>query len=358
MRSHNLFAVIALFIASTTAACAPRFKSTNDSQTSTLEIKSVPLIDEEITQTIARHMQNKCDVLFGESPQDKENCYRASVAMSHTLDFNYIKRNDGQSAFVFMHKRLKELLNSPKTHELISRIHTASEDALYLNKNFNLWELTLAHTDNNPESATEILAILFQDSAQTAAQIKYLMVSQHPAAVQLQETLKTIEEALKKGNAKAYPAEINLQRTAHYHYYVPRYLAQKLRAAGVGADMSRRIPFLFNSTYELHQIQKFENPVLANSHKPVSNYADTSPEIHRLIEKWNAYDELYTDLIDHLNAPLIPFDQTQHENNIQDLYLGYRGALDGIDKKSPSSVRTLSEFADLFSNSPSAFIKN
>ena len=358
-KSHILTTVL-VTLACGHLACSPLPSSSEVAEAHPPEISSFQLIDEEVTDTIAQQMKLKCSTLFDGNKREKESCDSASSKLAQFLDFNYIKRSDGQGTFVFMSRRLKELLNDRAAVDFLAKLQLASEDALYLNKHFNLWEFAKENSAGREDVAAERLAVLIQDGADTAAQIKYLLIAQHPQALQLAQALNSLEEALKQGKASAYPSDIKLNRTALYHYYVPRYLAQKLRASGTNADMAARLPFLFNSSYELHQIQKTENPGLPLNHRPVVLTSSDDPKMRKLIDKWNAYDTLYSDLLDHLGAPLIPFNPKNQQDNLEDLYLGYAGGLQGAFSNSHASSKRLAfeEFVFKFSENPTQFVKS
>lgn len=332
-------------------------KSTSEIQSRKLsENSSSEIVDEEITQTIANEMKKKCGTLFADKSHHNERCSQAASHMARLLDFNYVRNNSGQSAFVFMSSKLKKMLDDEQVIKFIVNLQSASEDALYLDKPLNVWEFALASSKMSTELATERLAVLIQDGAETAAQIKYLFVIRHPQAMQLYSTVQALEAALRAGKAIAYPASLNNTRTALYHYYVPRYLAQELKRTKVGSDMAGLLPFMFNASYELHQIQKIENPTLALNHKPVSSTEDLSPELNRLLEKWNKYDALYSDLLDHLGAPFLAYDHTRQSLNNDDIYLGYAGAISGVQLNAIPKPQT--EFINTFSQDPSFFMRN
>jgi hypothetical protein len=124
--------------------------------------------------------------------------------------------------------------------------------------------------------------------------------------------------------------------------------------------MAARLPFLFNSSYELHQIQKTENPGLPLNHRPVALTSSDDPKMRKLIDKWNVYDTLYSDLLDHLGAPLIPFNPKNQQNNLEDLYLGYAGGLQGAFGNAHANSKRLSfeEFVFKFSENPAQFVKS
>lgn len=337
--------------------CAPRSSESDTAQVQTLEINTFALINEEITNTIAQQMQSKCTYLFATQNNDANSCNRAAEQMAKFLDFNYIRRSDGQGAFVFMQRRLTEMLADRAVLEFIGKLTVAAEDALYLNRKLDLWDFTLRNSNNRVDVATERLAVLVQDGAETAAQIKYLLVAQHPQALQLAQMISTLEEALKQQKATAYPGHVGLKRTALYHYYVPRYLAQKLERAGTDPLMAARLPFMFNTSYEMHQIQKAQNPHLTLNHKPVRATADTSPELKRFLAKWNSYDELYSDLLDHLGAPFEAFDSRGQDTNMEDLFLGYVGALDGVSGARPANL-SFAGFSERFPLDPKSVLKS
>jgi hypothetical protein len=226
-------------------------------------------------------------------------------------------------------------------------------DAVYANQKFNLWDFTLAHAKGNEEVALERIAVLFQDGARTAAQKKFLLVQQHPMAFVLGQTLEVLETGLAQGKITAYPSSVQLRRTAHYHYFVPRFLAQRLKKTGHGSAAAARLPFLFNSLYELRQIQKSQNPNIDSHYKPVRFDDDASAALRGFVDKWNSFDELYSDLLDHLTASLVPFNTQGQSDNLEDLYLGYAGALHGSGR---GGLVTYSQFVGEFAKNPAQFL--
>ncbi|MEY3900799.1 MAG: hypothetical protein RL189_105 [Pseudomonadota bacterium] len=315
--------------------------------------QSIPLINDEITATISTKIKDKCAELHSASQADLKSCQAASDALSRELDFDYIRRPDGNSAFVFMSKRLQSLLSQKEVSDYLNEVQRASLDAIYANQKFNLWDFTLAHAKGNEEVALERIAVLFQDGAQTAAQKKFLLVQQHPMAFVLGQTIEVLETGLAQGKITAYPSSVKLTRTAHYHYFVPRFLAQRIKKNGHGSVAAARLPFLFNSLYELRQIQKAQNPNIDSHHKPVRLDDDTSASLRGFIDKWNRFDELYSDLLDHLTAPLIAFNAQGQNDNLEDLYLGYAGALHGSGR---DGLVTYSQFVGDFSKNPAQFL--
>lgn len=291
--------------------------------------QSIPLVNDEITATISAKLKDKCTELHSASVAELKSCQAASDTLARELDFDYIRRPDGNSAFVFMNKRLQSLLSQAEVSDYLNEVQRASLDAIYANQKFNLWDFTVAHAKGNEDIALERIAVLFQDGAQTAAQKKFLLVRQHPMAFVLGQTLEVLETGLAQGKIAAYPSSVQLKRTTHYHYFVPRFLAHRLKKAGHGSAAASRLPFLFNSLYELRQIQKAQNPNIEKHHKPVRFSGDESAKLRVFIEKWNRFDELYSDLLDHLTAPLLPFQTKGQDDNLEDLYLGYAGALHG-----------------------------
>jgi hypothetical protein len=339
-------------------ACGVRARTAETSSVTPLQLTSFDIIDEEVTNTIAEQLSHKCERLFPQNATEKKECHMAAKALAGELDFNFIRRSDGQSAFVFMHRRLKKLLSEKTTIDFLAALQTAAEDALYVGKSFNLWSLALQHSNGNPEIATEKLAVLIQDGAETAAQVKYLLIAQHPQALNLAQTVQVLEQALAEKKATAYPEHIALSRTALYHYYVPRFLSQQLRKNGIRKTMAARLPFLFNSVYELHQIQKVQNPNLILNHRTVQAPRDSSQAVKKLVEKWNSYDALYSDLLDHLSAPLEPFESAGQANNIADLYLGYAGACAGSSLEAQcGTFAPVETFASALSTDPLTFFK-
>jgi len=354
IRSKLLLSVMGVAAFAQTACSGGQSQAVVQNERSSVYASS-DLVNEEITQTIANEMSKKCVTLFSAEKKTMQRCSQAARQMARFLDFKYVKNNSGQSAFVFMNSKLTKMLDDEKVIKFLSQLQSAAEDALYFDKTLNLWDFALASSEMNPEKATERLAVLIQDGAETAAQIKYLFVIRHPQAMLLYSAVQALEAALKEKKAVAYPASLNNSRTALYHYYVPRYLAQELKQNQVGSDMAALLPFMFNASYELHQIQKMERPETPLHHKPVAASEDLSPELKRLVQKWNRYDELFSDLLDHLTAPLSSYDHTRQTVNNDDIFLGYAGALSGVR---PSAIPLAqADFISSFAQNPAQAIK-
>ncbi|MFZ9520534.1 MAG: hypothetical protein ACO3A4_08660 [Silvanigrellaceae bacterium] len=341
-------------------ACGNRNDSLDQSSSvsspqSSASAKGFAIIDEQITQTIAERMTAKCAELKFEKSSDLEGCSAASATLAAELDFSYIRRNDGNSAFVFFSKKLHALMADPQVGTYLNDLQIACLDAIYSGKTFNLWDFTLAKSGGRSEVALERIAVLFQDGSQTAAQKKFLLVEQHPMAFVLGQTLDLLDQGLERGQIEAYPKPIQLSRTAHYHYYVPRFLAQQLSRKSHSQKMSALVPFVFNSVYELRQIQKAQNSGLPAFHKAVTVDRDENPALKELVAKWNRFDELYSDLLDHLSAPLIGFTPQGQKENLEDLFLGYLGGRDG---SRGGGNMTLDEFVADFAKDPVLFFKS
>ncbi len=351
-------------MASSTLTVGCGVQPSNDSQSlqagSSLQnsgdAKSFAIINDEITGTIASKMKAKCVEMFTPETSDYKACERAADGLARELDFDYIRRPDGNSAFVFLGRRLKTLLADPAVGNYLNELQRACLDAIYANQKFNLWNFTLSQSAGREDVATERLAVLFQDGAQTAAQRKYLLVAQHPMAFVLDNTLQLLETGLVQGKITAYPETIQSPRTALYHYYVPKFLAQRLKTSGHSSAMAARLPSVFNAVYELRQIQKSEDKNIGGAHKPVVVSSTEDPALRRFVDKWNRFDELYSDLLDHMSAPLKPFNPQGQEDNLQDLYLGYAGGLHGV--KSDAKPLNATKFTEHFSKDPASFLKS
>ena len=93
------------------------------------------------------------------------------------------------------------------------------------------------------------------------------------------------------------------------------------------------------------------------NHRDVQVPRDSSPTVKSLVEKWNAYDTLYSDLLDHLSSPLTPFRADGEKNNLEDLYLGYTGSCAGSRASGSFNPMSFENFAASFSSNPIAFFK-
>lgn len=335
------------FLASSVQSDGPQIQSK--------EVTSFPIVNEQVTLTIADKLAEKCVVLFPSSQREQKSCTSAALKLAQELDFNYIRRSNGVSAFVFLNTPLHALLSDSAVSDYLLELQKACLDAIYSNRELNLWSFTIEHSNGDEDLALKRVAVLFQDGAQTAAQIKFLLVEQHPLSELLSQTLDLLETGLSQKKIKAYPDGLNISRSALYHYYVPRYLARRLKNSNFPRELAAQLATIFNSVYELRQIQKAQGTGLPNFHEPINARSYDEPSSRKIIDRWNQLDELFGDLLDHLAAPLKPFHTEGQEENVQDLYLGYAGSLDGVDAAGLSV--TLPEFTAAFSANPVVFFQ-
>jgi len=314
--------------------------------------RDLPIVNEQITLTIAEKMMDKCKDIHSSRRSELEACKKAAQDLAEELDFSFIRRSDGNFAFIFLRNRLRNLLSDSNIREYFIALQGACLEAIYSNKKFNLWDFTVQQSQGRKDVALERIAVLFQDGSETAAQKKFLLVEQHPLAFTLGETLELLDLALAKQMLEAYPQPLKLTRTTYYHYYMPRFLAQRLRERGHSPHFAYLLPFVFNSVYELRKIQKSENPNIGSLHQPVTVASDASPSTQRLVGVWNRFDEIYSQLLEHMSAPLRPFKPKENDQNLEDLYLGYAGSVAGANNGLPA---TFEDFKLLFPRAPVTF---
>ncbi|MEN9528335.1 MAG: hypothetical protein RI932_208, partial [Pseudomonadota bacterium] len=63
-----------------------------------------------------------------------------------------------------------------------------------------------------------------------------------------------------------------------------------------------------------------------------------------------------SDLLDHLGAPFEAFDARGQDTNMEDLFLGYVGGLDGVAGARPTNLN-FAGFSERFSLDPKAILK-
>lgn len=168
------------------------------------------------------------------------------------------------SSFVFVtfKKELISTLSNPHTTEYLKKLNEGLFNHLNDNKmKFNLWELTLAYYGSEFKAA-QIIASLFQDISNMKLHLAYLdktrtMVSDVFATNRAQlemviDSINLIKDLSDNSyNYIFYPLKSSSKLNLNiYHYYVPMYLAMKLKSMGVSSKLAATAPLMLTLSYE------------------------------------------------------------------------------------------------------------
>jgi hypothetical protein len=156
---------------------------------------------------------------------------RAALAAVRSVRFSLL-------TMMGLQRELHAVLQLPEAKELVYEL----ERRLRAKEPIDLWALTRARAATD-EEATRWLAALFADtSAGAGASSGWLG--------EAGRALFDVRFLLREATGKLYPFEPSPPRTAVYHYYVVRYIADQLRAQGVPQRLAALTAFALNAEYE------------------------------------------------------------------------------------------------------------
>lgn len=157
--------------------------------------------------------------------------------------------SDGPAVFI---GEVRSLLQDPQVRTYLTELRRAIGSATRENP-VSLWEFTLARAGSERE-ATRWIATLLQDFTPEILQgqgfIRMVEDDQRGHAVLL-DTLKAVAAGVRSGALQPYPQGWRFGTGQFYHYYVPRYLAQRLVDEGVPRNLAFLAVGTFNLEYEL-----------------------------------------------------------------------------------------------------------
>lgn len=349
----------------TNLGSSENLSSDNPTQKTTEQDSTANLISEEVSSTIAKTLESECNRLL-ESRLTEKECQSGMQILAKELDFRIAINASKQTAFTFFATSLENILANKESLVFIENLQNKIYNLLFDGQGFNLWDFALAESNQNETLALERITVLLQDGSENATQVKYLLIKKHPMAFKLEELLRTLTFAQKSGKLAEYPQDFASPRHTIYHYYVPRLLAVRLKGKNFSGNLSRVLPFLFNSAYELRQIhgEKLTKNTVDIT-KQAKYYSEGNPNLENLFVKWQTFDAQYIDLIDHLTGVFLPFDASLNSENLEDIYLGYLGSSHGSLPQgskscnvSSSNCLTRTYFSDAFSKNPAGFLKS
>jgi hypothetical protein len=295
-------------------------------------------VSDAVTAVIAGALSKSCDSVGLDSDR-QERCQNAMIEFSEGLGFRgYVDNN--VASFVFFHDDFLAILNSDEGVEYLDALWAKTDEGVYGGQAFNLWDFTLGHFRGDVRKSVRYLAVLFQDDVIAQAQLKWLRVTGEADYSQLEAVMVNLQVLMDRGLVTLYPREVNSTRTAMYHFYVPWYMAQKLKFGIYGKDMAFFTPFLFNSLYEFRQMFEIAHP------EEKVKYGTTAASRRSAMMK---------DLLVHLQGPIAAFVPETDPNNLEDMYIGYQGASLGVG--APVQPNSKARFVTEFPADPAQFMR-
>lgn len=200
---------------------------------------------------------------------ERNSCEDAVNAMLKALDYDYIVLDKTEESpkwlpksFVFtvFKKDLIQSLSEHRTTLFLKDIETSINLYLSERREFNLWTLSLQHYQS-PLEASRALATLFQDTSPRKLHLGFLEHSRargrmnfQSNKVQLARVIDLINQLYdfdSEASHVLYPPFVkeDLNRNI-YHYYVPFFIAQKLRYRELPQRQTFLGPLMMTLSYE------------------------------------------------------------------------------------------------------------
>ncbi len=286
---------------------------------------------------------------FTHSARDRKQCHNALKKMFRALDIRITVK--GEFGFAAFGKELIELLKQPKTRSYLSDLKQILSDSENPHS-YNLWHWTLDYFNHNKLEALRHIAILFQDSSDYVhvAYVKGSGFSEEEAN-SLQLVNKLLSEKLK---FNLYPEHlIQTKVRSQYHYYVIRYLSYKTCQRD-NSKYCNLVPFLLDSTYHFFTKSMLSFASLNLDEEQLRLFTEkwTTKSLASLLNFTSILKRSYQVLV--LTPP--PFNPDQRTYEIESLYLGYLGSLDGHVNQ--NEILSFDEFKVFMGQDSQAFFQD
>ena len=164
--------------------------------------------------------------------------------------------------FVAFKKNLIEALSDEGTTIYLNDLQSKLNGYLLgMEKEFNLWDFSLTYFEG-PLDTSKAISALFQDTSATKLHLAYLEKLQVRGGANfnlnkelLNRTIDVInlvsDYADTRYHALFYPSHVKSgMNKSLYHFYVPLYLAMKLKDEGFSKQVASASPFMMTLTYE------------------------------------------------------------------------------------------------------------
>ncbi len=230
------------------------------------------MIENEAMREFGFHklIKNRCNRYMPTYVQ-KQSCSFAARELIEILNFDveFIdpeqEPNWETGAFIFLafEKAFMQMMHSETVANYLKALTKEFAKFHYENFDFNLWDFTLERFKGNAELATYMIAVLFQDTSNKMLHIEYAqrMVEQKTEFFQANlnrlrsfiQIMLTMNEANpEKFIQTVFPRhKLSFRNYSLYHFYVPMYLAQRLKAKGYSAQVAGQTAFMMTVTYEM-----------------------------------------------------------------------------------------------------------
>lgn len=268
------------------------------------------------------------------------DCQQAAASFVKSFDMTLYeaKAYDGKTYKlpVIFKTKLLALIKDTKAQEFLSQLDLKLGEASRERTPFNLYYNTYLLSGSHSKAA-EYLAVFFQDTSWTQWQVKYLedhtaRLGTVPTRVSIAiRNLKSLATFLEGDNLSKnqyrtwftlYPivrdTKLNdVLNLNSYHFYPMTYLTHLLVKSGASKHMAFYLPFLFNTDYELREVD-------------ASRWPMQFPEPFELLPKYNWM--------------------------MQDIYAGYTGALFGINGL--SNARSFQQLSADIASAPTGTLRS
>lgn len=270
----RVFVMLAMFAFFGQSASAQMYFNPYQSETSNKNLLQ-KLIENSVFRNIALHkvISNRCSHYL-KSYYEQRTCKFATTEILRALNFDVeflaegTKDSDNKwetGAFVFI--AFKDSFNKMMSMKTINDYLVSVSNGYnsFYNEvfEFNLWEHTVNYFKGNEDVAAHVIAILFQDTSTVKLHIRYSRRNFKDKTDLYQQNLDMLDMLIDnfnfslEMNKERYLKSIfpkgmaNYRNTSLYHFYVPLYLAKRLKLRGYSNRVAATTAFMLTMTYEM-----------------------------------------------------------------------------------------------------------
>ncbi len=278
----------------------------------------------------------KCDFYTKFNFYQKLLCSLTARKMLYYLDI----RSDWPSVAIF-EKRLVSLIKTYKIQKYLREL--IKYDQNKESERVSIWRWTLDYFNQDKGQALAVFAVLFQDTNHYL-HVKYLQEVHLDIEPRYITRLKKANEIVKKpARFLLLSPELGINKETLYHFMVPAYLSYSMSKEYMDDLMVAKIPFVFNMLYEYFTSLNLETRQTLD--RKLDQQQELSPFMVNLSRS--------AILLGGFSEPL-PYSKKEFETTLKDIYMGYAGALFGMDKH--HAKLDFATFAECHAKDPKEFL--
>lgn len=302
-------------------------------------------------------LQSRCLHYQGIKPANL-SCFKLAEDMVAELNFNLMGEASAGKAFISFTKELQQLVMEPALgsylNALLKELQISQQRSSLGQFNVYRWSKTYL---SNDQQALKYMATLFQDYV-LLAQLHYLKMASFPKSqrARVMNNIELVEKIL--AIATQQPRimgfdqieDVDRHGDRGYHFFVPAYLASKLRQRGYSEKQAAAMPFVFNTIYEY--ARDINVPVMEMAVSVTWSLNRPGRWLNIPEDVWKKFTSLFKAIDDPVSLR-----QWQDLGTLEDIYYGYAGASYGA-KFPAMRFLNYAQFHLQFTPAPKNFIGN